>query len=471
MNTFLSHRIGTLRRISSNESSISADPEVRVRRRDERGSAVELMMNHQMLKEVGHGRHGRVFQAICRRTSRIVAVKRVPPDLLDQGGLRAKCLDLAKRLDVIDHPNLLNSSVLETATGTLVIEMDWTDGLTLMDILKRRESLSLDLDAPLFWQLAEAFDAVNAARIPYNDELHKILIVTTEGAAPSRDSRERLYHSPAGEWPDFLVVINPWNFSQVLQIGNLPTPPLSFCRLLYCLLGGSPAKLPTGTLDYTPIATLTESGNQCFRRLLLERLPLGATTSICKDLLGELMFAEGFSLQRPDGPPARVRRDITFGVISSEDGMAEAMSQNHVSSSPDLLGLLGDRDLSQTCPDHEGRGNHPVPPSLPPANNGIKAETPVEETSAPVARGAKPPSSVAETSTERATARVSKVPQRKAQPRVISAAPPLQAGRPRRGNKPGGSNPPPDSTKTVAILVAVVVLGLLAAIITKIVWL
>jgi serine/threonine protein kinase len=427
-------------------------------------------MMHQLIKEIGSGPHGILFQAVCPRTARIVALKRVPSELLVRAQARTRCLTLAERLEGIEHPNLLRSTVNENPSGDLAIEMEWVEGFTLMDLLKRREFLSLERDARLLWQLAEAFNAATAERIPYDDELHKIVVVSAEGAAPSKASRERLYRLSANEWPGFFVVVNPWNFSQILHAEEPPDAPSSFFRLLYCLLGGSPAKLQAGTDDYTPIPMLSETGNQRLRRFLSQRSRWPEESLACTNLVAELMAAEGISVVNPESAHAPRQRTAAANTLAAE---SRSETSEPPSSGAEPLGSTEKSEWPQhdsSSSASQADGNPPLaqdcdPPNRPVAASGIEAADPA----LPSTLSPSPPYPISGAGTRSSSNPKPKARRKRARQKVISSpTAELARNNPLRGVD---AKRPPTSVPTgLSLLVLLAVLVLLVAIAAKI-WL
>jgi eukaryotic-like serine/threonine-protein kinase len=165
---------------------------------------------YEVLVHVGSGGMGDVYRARDTRLDRIVAIKVLPPHVLDDPGSRARFEREARVASSLDHPNIcvLHDVGREGAVAYLV--MQYLVGETLSQRLARGP-LPIGEAVGLAADLAGALDAAHRAGIlhrdikpgnvmlvkdPGRDASAKLLDfglakTISAGAVPARDSRHR----------------------------------------------------------------------------------------------------------------------------------------------------------------------------------------------------------------------------------------------------------------------------------------
>ena len=188
----------------------------------------------------------------------------------------------------VQHPNLLRIFELETVEGTCFITLDWTEGFSLLEVLRARRELEAVEVLKLLGQAADGVDHALGAGIKHLDlALHQIFV---HFSAPF--DRRALLHQPVVRWPAFVLKLNPlgitrelsasetWSGQQTMvgRPGSSTAEASEQSRaiqalgaVVYELLGGTLSPLGSGTdlgTRYTPLANLTEQGNEALRHAL-----------------------------------------------------------------------------------------------------------------------------------------------------------------------------------------------------------
>jgi TPR repeat protein len=168
--------------------------------------------------------------------------------------------------------------------------LEWTEGFSLLELLRARRELNADEVLRLLPQAADGVDhALNTGLKRLDLGLHQVFVHFA--AAPVE--RVALLRQPVESWPSFTLKLNPLGITHELSlsetwagaqtmVGGMAMPsneaPDARARCIqalgaicYELLGGTLSPLAFGTPGsprYTPLATLTEEGNNVLRRAL-----------------------------------------------------------------------------------------------------------------------------------------------------------------------------------------------------------
>ena len=198
-----------------------------------------------------------------------------------------------ERTTPVEHPNLLRVFGIEAIDGASFITMEWTEGFSLLEVLRARRELEAVEVLKLLAQAAAGVDHALAAGIKRLDlALHQIFI---HFVAPF--DKHALLHHPVTQWPEFVLKLNPlgitrdlsasetWSGEQTMvgRPGASTAASTDSARamqalgsVVYELLGGTLSPLGSGSdpgSHYTPLANLSEHGNQALRFALTPAPP------------------------------------------------------------------------------------------------------------------------------------------------------------------------------------------------------
>src|SRR5262245_27985315 len=93
--------------------------------------------DYEILDELGSGGMGRVYRVRNVISDRIEAMKVLLPDLAGRQDLAARFLREIKVLATLNHPNIAALRTALTADNQLVMIMEFVDGQSLAERLKR----------------------------------------------------------------------------------------------------------------------------------------------------------------------------------------------------------------------------------------------------------------------------------------------------------------------------------------------
>src|SRR5208283_2019544 len=93
--------------------------------------------DYDIIRELGHGGMGKVYQVRNVLSDRTEAMKVLLPDLAARDEFVARFMREIKTLAGLDHPNIAVLRTAFTAGDQFVMIMEYVDGITLADRLQR----------------------------------------------------------------------------------------------------------------------------------------------------------------------------------------------------------------------------------------------------------------------------------------------------------------------------------------------
>jgi len=267
---------------------------------------VVLAGRYRIQEVLGETNTGRAFRAYDGERQRDVRVLVLHAELL---GDAAACTALEReveRLKQVQQPNLLGVFEFETIEQASFVALEWTDGFSLLEVLRARRELDAVETLALLQQAAAGVDhALGLALGGLEFGLHQILV---HFAQPIE--KETLLRTPLASWPEFALKLYPLGFQRDLASSQtwaggqtMVEGPAgakadgvdvraryvqSLAALGYELLGGTLSPVALGgsaSPRYTPLATLSEEGNEVLRRALDPARSFASAQEFCRALI------------------------------------------------------------------------------------------------------------------------------------------------------------------------------------------
>ncbi|MEO8350246.1 MAG: protein kinase [Chthoniobacteraceae bacterium] len=291
-----------------------------------------LAARYRLLEDLGDSNVGEIFRARDLSHSRDVRITVLRRHLTEDPTALGLLEQQVEKAAATHHPHLLRVDGIEAVEGASFLVQEWTDGFTLLELLRSRRELETAEALTLAGQAAEGIDHAITHHLTHLEiELHQVFVRIAE---PATD-RETLLHAPLAEWPEFSVKVNPLGISRELGasdtltgqtiVGGFPTldrgealPGPRCVRALaavtYELLGGnlSPLGLSDGQIRYSPLAALSEAGNDVLRQALDREPPFRTTREFHRALLSP----ENADLRRHETRTATVVKSAPAAPVS-----------------------------------------------------------------------------------------------------------------------------------------------------------
>src|SRR5215510_4698867 len=140
--------------------------------------AGETVSHYRVLKLLGAGGMGEVYQAEDTRLKRLVALKFLPLALVQDRDAKERLVHEAQAVSSLDHPNICTiHEIDETSDGRLFLAMAYYEGETLKDLIARGP-LAFDDALDVGTQIARAVTAAHESGIVHRDIKPANVIVT-----------------------------------------------------------------------------------------------------------------------------------------------------------------------------------------------------------------------------------------------------------------------------------------------------
>ena len=164
---------------------------------------------------IGRGGMGVVYRAFQVGLERVVALKVIAPELLDDEDIRARFLVEARAAASVDHPNVIPVHEAGEADGVAYIAMRFVSGSDLRSLVRRAGALDPIEAAGFVAQAGAALDAIHRAGFVHRDVKPANLLVDTGGHVYLTDfglAKQVLTRSSAtrtGHWVGTLDYVSP----------------------------------------------------------------------------------------------------------------------------------------------------------------------------------------------------------------------------------------------------------------------
>jgi serine/threonine protein kinase len=255
---------------------------------------------YRILSSLGDTNLGQVFHAQDQTRAEDVRIIVLHASLALNGELLAALERTVEKLAGRPHANVIRIDALETIGGTSFLVLEWSEGASLVEVLRVRRELEASEVIALMGSIAAGVDHALASGIEQIDPgLHHIHVTFPQ--KPPEDWMKL----PVSEWPPNAVKVNPlsfraaaaaagtWAGAQTVIEGPVASTGSAAARgirsvaaIVYELLGGklSHAALSGAAFEFKPLATLGEAGNEILRRAFSPDPPFSAAKSFANAL-------------------------------------------------------------------------------------------------------------------------------------------------------------------------------------------
>src|SRR4051812_18251931 len=128
-----------------------------------------LLAGYRIESLIGRGGMGVVYRATQIRLERVVALKVIAPELLDDDDVRRRFLAEARAAASVDHPNVIPVHDAGAQDGIAFIAMRYVPGDDLRSLVRRGGALDPREAAELVAQAAAALDAIHRSGFVHRD--------------------------------------------------------------------------------------------------------------------------------------------------------------------------------------------------------------------------------------------------------------------------------------------------------------
>src|SRR5205823_13762671 len=142
--------------------------------------------HYRIIKLLGTGGMGSVYQAHDEKLDRVVALKVLLPESVAQADRRRRFLQEARAASALNHPHILTVYEIGEADGKPYIAMEYIEGQTLRQRIAAG-ALAFKDDLEIAIQIANGLAKAHEHGIVHRDLKPENLIITRDGYAKILD--------------------------------------------------------------------------------------------------------------------------------------------------------------------------------------------------------------------------------------------------------------------------------------------
>ncbi|MFW6303667.1 MAG: serine/threonine protein kinase, partial [Candidatus Sumerlaeota bacterium] len=139
--------------------------------------------HYRVEREIGRGGMGRVFYAIDTELERPVALKIIHPHLSEDETIIARFRQEAKSAARLSHPGIVHIYEFgREETGPPYFVMEYVEGVTLKDYLRKRRSLKVREALRVTLSIVKALEYAHKQNVVHRDIKPANILITSEGS-------------------------------------------------------------------------------------------------------------------------------------------------------------------------------------------------------------------------------------------------------------------------------------------------
>src|SRR3984893_16393863 len=147
---------------------------------------METIGKYKLVRVIGEGGMGRVYEAIDPMIGRKVAIKTISISIVADAETRSRFFREAQATGRLSHPNLITIHDIGDAEGTPYIVMEFLEGMDLNHKI-RQERLSYDAKLQIMIDVCEGLSFAHGHDIIHRDIKPANIFITTHGRAKILD--------------------------------------------------------------------------------------------------------------------------------------------------------------------------------------------------------------------------------------------------------------------------------------------
>lgn len=146
-----------------------------------------LANKYEITEKVGGGGMANVYKARRLRDDRVVAIKALKPEFLEDEEFVARFKREAHAVSGLKHPSIVDTIDVGEENGVYFIVMEYVEGETLKDSIRRNGALNVEAAIHIGIQICRALDYAHAHRVIHRDIKPQNILVSVDGTVKVAD--------------------------------------------------------------------------------------------------------------------------------------------------------------------------------------------------------------------------------------------------------------------------------------------
>ncbi len=142
---------------------------------------------YEILEKIGQGGMAVVHKAKCRLLNRYVALKILKPEFASDAKFVESFRRESQAAASLAHPNIVNVYDVGREGNVHYIVMEYIEGITLSDMIKREGTIAPEIAVNIAKQIASALSAAHKNHVIHRDVKPHNILITADGTAKITD--------------------------------------------------------------------------------------------------------------------------------------------------------------------------------------------------------------------------------------------------------------------------------------------
>ena len=138
---------------------------------------------YKLVDKLGQGSMGTVYKAVQQSLDRVVAIKVMPPELGRNANFAKRFLREARTVAKLNHPNIVSGIDVGEVDGWRYFVMEYIDGVTVGDILKRGGAMDERRSIRIILQVTQALEHAHRHTMVHRDIKPDNIMIAKDGVA------------------------------------------------------------------------------------------------------------------------------------------------------------------------------------------------------------------------------------------------------------------------------------------------
>jgi serine/threonine protein kinase len=155
---------------------------------DTEGGAVSgFWSQYRVLKQIGTGGMGLVYQAKDVSLDRSVAIKKMRDEIRSEPSERQRFITEARTVAALHHPNIVDIYSIAEDESDVYLVFEYVDGQTLSDALRDKGTFDLDGALKVMRGVCDAVDYAHRQKVIHRDIKPSNIMISAEGRVKVMD--------------------------------------------------------------------------------------------------------------------------------------------------------------------------------------------------------------------------------------------------------------------------------------------